>query len=311
MRNVYPTDQVIHIWAHQGQASARNSSNVSFDDKLLYSYSTVIAQLETDTTGELWAFLSSERLTPTTGKHVSSSSQATWHLNQFYTPAFARRSRYGRTINEMIDPAVKQALQDLDYGLTHKGLRAATRAQAIVVYNTRRHDIMRVSAAFKITTPDMVSVSMDGDSVAQYLIDVKAAAEKKAAAELKARLKQQKEDKAQYKAWLTTGAGRCPASFVVRGQDQFTIKGDKIHTSQGAECPLDHAVKALKFWSSRALSPFGKLFEPYHTNGHKIHLGIFTLDSIDQDGTVKAGCHTFSAQEIQRFIIQHKEVLGL
>jgi hypothetical protein len=159
-------------------------------------------------------------------------------------------------------------------------------------------------------------------AVEQYQERKAAAAAAKEAARIKAQKKQQKEDKKQFNLWLTTGAGRCPHSFIERGNDFITIKTDslilageplyKVITSQGAECPLDHAIKALKLYRSRDISDHNTiLFTPYRTNGHKIPLGIFTLDSIDTIGTVKAGCHTFTAKEIQRFINQWREVLGL
>jgi len=39
--------------------------------------------------------------------------------------------------------------------------------------------------------------------------------------------------------------------------------------------------------------------EPYQTNGHTIHLGHYTLDRIDADGTVKAGCHIIPFEEVE------------
>lgn len=321
MRNVYPTDQVIHIWAHQGQESARNGSNVRFNGKLLYSYSTVIAQLETAPDGSQWAFLSSESLTPTTGNHVSRSRSATRHLNQFYTSAFSSWSGYGRNFKELIEPAAAAAMRELENKLSGKHIKR-TKENAILHYINERARIMPVAQLFNvaITMPD---IQAGPEAVAEY--QERKAAEQAAAEliRLKAQKKQQKEDKKTFQVWLTTGAGRCPYSFQERGNDFITIKNyDKsaaattryVVTSQGAECPLDHVVKALRFWEGKKIYGDSGLvfsFEPYHTNGHKIPLGHFTLDSIDEAGTVKAGCHTFSAKEIQRFINQWKEVLGL
>ena len=314
MRHVYPTDQVIHIWAHQSQDSARNGSNVSFNGKLLYSYSTVIAQLETDAGGNIWAFLSSESLTPTTGKHVSTSRGATRHLNQFYTPAFARWRPYGRTITEMVQPAIDETERDLKEAFGPRK-RQTTKLSAIQVYNARRDEIFKVCQAFGLDAPDLPAVNVE--ELEKYAEVVKAQEKAIQARRAEAARLQQIEDQEQHNLWLTTGAGRFPSSFRVYGQDQITIRGDVVVTSQGAECPLNHAIKALKFYKSRqtqtAMLKTGKIdaFEPYHTNGHKIPLGHFTLDSIDERGNVKAGCHIFTAAEIARFINQWQEVLGL
>ena len=310
-RHVYPTDQVIHIWAHQSQDSARNGSNVSFDGKLLYSHTTVIAQLETDTGGNTWAFLSSEGLTPRTAKHVSASRYATRHINRFYTPAFTRWRSYRRTIAEMIQPAIDEAERNLK-GAFGPRRRQATKLSAMQVYNARRDEIFKVCQAFGLDLPDLPAVNVE--EIAQYA--AQAAEQEKAvqARRAEAARLQRIEDQEQYNLWLTTGAGRFPSSFRVYNQDQITIKGDVVITSQGAECPLDHAIKALRFWMSKKTPLYDDkqtiVFTPYHTNGHKIPLGHFTLDSIDSEGTVRAGCHTISRGEIERFISQW-EVLGL
>jgi hypothetical protein len=141
------------------------------------------------------------------------------------------------------------------------------------------------------------------EAISEYQEAKRLQEEKKEAARIKAQKKQQKEDKAQFKAWIETGAGHFPSSFRVYGQDQITIKDDEIVTSQGATCPLDHAVKALRFY--QALN--GK---DWTKNGHRLPVGCFEIDSII-NGEVKAGCHTFTAKEIQRFINQWREVLGL
>ena len=318
-RHVYPTAQVIHIWAHQSQDSARNGSNVSFDGKLLYSHTTVIAQLETDTGGNTWAFLSSEGLTPRTAKHVSASRYATRHINRFYTPAFTRWRSYRRTIAEMIQPAIDEAERNLK-GAFGPRRRQATKLSAMQVYNARRDEIFKVCQAFGLDLPDLPAVNVE--EIAQYAAQVaEQVAEQEKAAQARraeaARL-QRIEDQDRYNLWLMTGAGRFPSSFRVYGQDQITIKGDVVVTSQGAECPLDHAIRALRFWQSRQYyvndvkMAQGLIhFAPYHTNGHKIPLGHFELTSIADTGEVRAGCHTINRGEIERFISQFKRVLGL
>jgi len=310
MRHVYPTDQVIHIWAHQSQDSARNGSSVSFNGKLLYSYSTVIAQIETTLNGEQWAFLSSESLTPTTGKHVSTSRYAARHINRFYTPAFARWRSYGRTIAEMVQPAIDETEHDLKDAFGPRK-RQTTKLSAIQVYNARRDEIFKVCQAFGLDAPDLPAANVE--ELEKYAEVVKAQEKAIQARRAEAARLQQIEDQEQHNLWLTTGAGRFPSSFRVYGQDQITIRGDVVITSQGAECPLDHAIKALRFWMDAtdrySRGDFNAL--PWRTNGHKIPLGHFTLDSIDERGNVKAGCHFFTAAEIARFINQWSSVLAL
>lgn len=318
VRNVYPTDQVIHIWAHQGQESARNGSNVHFDGPELYSYSTTIAAIIDGI-----VYISHNNMSATTGRHIAAARSATSHMERFFTTAFSWSGSNPRLTHEaMLFPAARSAVQTLEYALTDSRTRKQTKLNAVMAYIKERERIVKHAARFNISV-FMPEMTAGPEAVAQYQEAKRIADEKKEAARLKAQKKQQREDKKQFKVWLTTGAGRFPYSYRVNGADQITVAGHRtdgagntlkmgmVVTSQGAECPLDHAVKALKFWSSRLNSPFGKKFEPYHTNGHKIPLGHFTLDSIDESGTVKAGCHIFTAKEIQRFINQWREVLGL
>lgn len=64
------------------------------------------------------------------------------------------------------------------------------------------------------------------------------------------------------------------------------VNGDAIETSRDAEFPLDHGIKAFAFILERR-----SLGQAWEKNGHSIHLGSFTIDRIEADGTVKAGCH--------------------
>ena len=320
MRYVYPTDQVIHLWAHQSQDSARNGSTVHFDGPELYSYSTTIAAIIDGI-----VYISENNMSASTAKHICMASSATSHMDRFSTCAFSWSGRNPSLTHEaMILPCVKAAEDTLKYALQNTRTRAKTKLAAIVAYNNEKQRIQGHAGRFHVALPVMTEIEAAPDAVKKYEEAAAAATHLREVARIKAQKKQQKEDKKQFDIWLATGAGRCPYSFHERGNDFITIKivdnnrtdetGAKyeIITSQGARCPLNHAVKALKFYRSRDISDHNTiLFTPYHTNGHKIPLGVFTLDSIDEAGTVKAGCHTFTAQEIDRFINQWQEVLGL
>jgi hypothetical protein len=73
------------------------------------------------------------------------------------------------------------------------------------------------------------------------------------------------------------------------------IDGDEVVTSRGARFPVSHAKRALAF--IRKVREFG---QAYVRNGHTIHLGPYAIDRIESDGTVKAGCHVVSWEEIER-----------
>ena len=73
------------------------------------------------------------------------------------------------------------------------------------------------------------------------------------------------------------------------------IDGDEVQTSRGARFPIAHAKRGLAF--VRKVRESG---QAYVRNGHTIHLGPYAIDRIEPDGTVKAGCHVVSWEEIER-----------
>jgi len=115
-----------------------------------------------------------------------------------------------------------------------------------------------------------------------------------------------------FELWRNGGAGACPSSYRLdaNGGYYIAVRGDKVVTSGGAECPTEHARLAVKFWRSRDLfagmdsvprDMGGNLppqFEVWHRNGHRVQLGTFQLDRIESNGTAFAGCHKFSAEEL-------------
>ena len=72
--------------------------------------------------------------------------------------------------------------------------------------------------------------------------------------------------------------------------------GQDVETSLGAAVPLD---SARKFWAFvKALRVAGR---EYRRNGHTEHVGHFTCESVDADGTARIGCHVFTYAEMERF----------
>ncbi|MGZ6199170.1 MAG: hypothetical protein ACXWNL_16160 [Vulcanimicrobiaceae bacterium] len=75
--------------------------------------------------------------------------------------------------------------------------------------------------------------------------------------------------------------------------------GDKLETSRGAECPFAHAVIAFrKAQECRATGT------SWHRNGQQIRVGVFSVDSIDELGNMRAGCHTLQWEEMLRLALQ-------
>lgn len=68
-----------------------------------------------------------------------------------------------------------------------------------------------------------------------------------------------------------------------------------METSKGASFPLSHAKRGLMLVESVIARG-----ESWKRNGHTCHLGHYQIDSIDAQGTVKAGCHVVTYEAIAR-----------
>jgi hypothetical protein len=105
-------------------------------------------------------------------------------------------------------------------------------------------------------------------------------------------LRQRKRQEEVYQ-WMT---GELRSIHWERGDPVYMrIQGDKIQTSQGAEFPIPHGLKAFEF-----IKQCKEKEQEWETNGKSIHLGNFTIDKIEPSGNVKAGCHYVAYAEIER-----------
>ena len=303
--------QVAHIWA-QGNGAKAKGSNFRCEDNMLYSYSTLIGCI---LDGQI--YLSASNMTPTTGKQLSYARQACSY-NYFSTPFFqmSRHLSWPQVTHSALITAAADVMPEAFQELLKKRKPDTER------YNERRQEIVNIAAKFNVSLPDMPVIPDNLTELGKQVRAEQRERTKQARIAQEARdAARRAEDKEQFDNWLTTGQGSCPYSFRKTGSDYITIKTryeeQYISTSQGAEAPLDHVVKALRFYISRKVlpehghNPDGDIYNPYQTNGHKIPLGHFTLDSIDEAGNVKAGCHKFTSEEITRFMAQWREVLGL
>lgn len=312
MRHVYTSREVAHLWAHQSQDSARNSSNsVSFDGAILHSYSTAIACIIDGV-----VYVSSDNMSVTTSKHIGYALRATRHMERFYTPAFRWGGGYPQlTHDAMLQPAAATAIRDLERALANAKTRKKTKMNAVAEYISEKQRILAQAKRFrvKIKMPEM---ALDEGCLESYQAKKDKADKAAERARLKAAKLQQIKDAEQYQVWLTTGAGRFPSSYHERDSDKITVQGAEVLTSQGVRVPLDHVVRALRFWLGRGLEYHGKTGQclkwvPWAANGHTVHIGVYSLTSIDEAGTCKIGCHTFQADTLERFIEQWRDVLGL
>lgn len=81
------------------------------------------------------------------------------------------------------------------------------------------------------------------------------------------------------------------------------IRGEMVETSQGAEFPITHALRAIPL-----VLRCRERQTAWTRNGHTVPLGSFQIDSIDAKGNVTAGCHGVLFDEIERLIVTLREL---
>lgn len=112
-------------------------------------------------------------------------------------------------------------------------------------------------------------------------------------------------ERAQREAWL---AGDPAARFSARDQfggaylravnvtrdDSGNITGGELQTSQGARVPLTHALRVFRF-----LKLCRESGRTWHKNGHTLRVGHYQVDSVEADGTFRAGCHLIRWAQVE------------
>lgn len=90
-----------------------------------------------------------------------------------------------------------------------------------------------------------------------------------------------------------TGGAILRAVGVTR-DESGAITGGELQTSQGARVPLAHALRVFRF-----LKHCRATGTTWHRNGRKIRVGHYQVDSVQEDGTFRAGCHLIEWPQVE------------
>lgn len=279
MKRIHTNSMVAHLWANQTQSEARNGNNTFyFEGSKIYSYRTLIAQLF-----DGFALVSSDTMTPTTAKQLCDARRALQGVKRIIPSRQFEKGCMFQTITiESIIEEKQDTIKKLMDGISSKRT-LYTLSSHITAIENAVSDLQFLGA--DIPNIDLI---VWNDKVKEYKDKIQATNDKRETAK---RAKEQ----AQFAAWLAGEKVPFPRSYDrFKGSDLITVRDGIVITSRGAQAPLSDVLKAIEFYQLKRW--------PYKTNGHVIQLGNFKLDSIDDQGNVKAGCHTFTAQEISRFV---------
>jgi hypothetical protein len=296
MRHVYPNHEIPHLWAHQSQDEARNSSStLYFTGSTIYSYGShfPIARHVTNERGERAILFTTAHYSVTTSAHWSAVARAipsdvpvfhVAHVQNGWGDQPNHRDNVEnqlRRISELLGKMKQARLRRDWYQREALALRAQLR-RYIAFFDLQ-----------EVTVPE----SDELDALQSWI----AAHEdqERHRREEAARIAEEKRRREQAEQIKRFRAGDSHASYIPGVSPMLRVVGDEVQTSLGARFPVSHARRGLAF-----IHKVRESGREYLRNGHTIHLGHYVIDRIEPDGTVHAGCHVVKWEEIERITPQ-------
>jgi hypothetical protein len=296
MRHIYPNHEIPHLWAHQSQDEARNSTgSLYFEGPTIYSYGShfPIARHVTNARGEKAVLFTTDQYSLTTSGHCSAVAGAIPPNVPVFRVPHLRNSwgglpdhagnveSYVRHISELLGRA-KRARVHRDW-LEREAL-------------TQREQLRGYLAFFD----QVATAPPESDELDTLEAWIRAhEAEERQRREEAARIAEQVRRREQAEQIQRFLAGDPHASYIPGVSPMLRVVGDEVETSLGARFPRAHAIRGLAL--VRRVRASGR---EYVRNGHAIHLGHYVVYRIEPDGTVHAGCHVVRWEEIERIAPQ-------
>jgi hypothetical protein len=308
MKTVFDNRQCAHVWAQRSQPYGRSGS-MKFEGDVLYSYQTPIAAFH-DIVGVAMnikvVLIASETFSVTTSsKHMPAARRAVTNFRTFTVPYIRANSAADHKANlaYLVAKFWKEAdrlkrardvwgspylqLEPIErdiraYAQLFGGLEVPNDINSIFVDNTIA--ALRAELGAKNNTP------------AKIAAHARAAAKREAAEQAKreaiaaAQGDRLREWLAGASTWLTD------LTLSVNGGAYLRIRGDLVQTSQGASVPVADAKRVIGHIRAVMHKPWGG--PPHYPKG--LGVGAFTVERVDMNGDIKAGCHFIEFSEIDR-----------
>lgn len=291
MRHVYPNHEIPHLWAHQSQDEARNSTgSFYFDGPIIYSYGShfPIARYVTNERGERAVLFTIAHHSVTTSGHCSAVARAIPpDVPAFRVPHL--RSSWGDLPNhaDNVESYVRRISELLGKAKRARVHRDWHQREALGL----REQLRRYVAFFDLSDVS-VPESDELDALQSWVAAHKE--EERQRREEAAWLAEEERRREQVERIWQFRAGDPNVSYIPGVSPMLRVVGNEVQTSLGARFPVSHARRELAF--IREVRESG---QEYVRNGHAIHLGNYVIDRIEPDGTVHAGCHVVKWEEIE------------
>jgi len=285
MKYVHTSDMVAHLFANQSQPEARNSGDYYyFNLPSIYSFGShfEIAR-HVEFKGKHCVLFTQRTCGQRTSKHLSDTWRALRGQLVFDVPecGSSHAQVVENYLQKQIDEMVK-ATRARIHADWHLGAARSIAEQANAYIDFFELDAPHLSTVIDPETLASARAKADNFSEAR-----------KAAVKKRAEEREEQEEK-ELAEWLAGTRHSLPWNQRQR-KCFMRVKGDIVQTSQGAEFPVSHAKRIFK-----VIARCVKSGVPYQKNGHSEKVGLFEVDSISTDGTVRAGCHTILPDEIER-----------
>ncbi len=298
-KHVFDTGQVPHLWAHRTQDEARNrQGNLYFTGDTIYSYGShfPIARHVTNDAGERAVLFTTATYSVTTSSHCSAVRSAIPSGTPIFHVPNVCPGRYIGSELTADDHAGN--LADYTERIEKQVITSArARSSYAKEWNHEHADRLRDEALaycafFGLPVPNIPEVpELDSDA----LTAIRKREAKRAAEKAEQTKRERVEALVRQQELITKWRAGQYFGCLYDVPAMLRIVGDEVQTSRGARFPISHAKRGLAF--VRKVRESG---QAYVRNGHTIHLGPYAIDCIEPDGTVKAGCHVVSWEEIER-----------
>ena len=297
-RCVFPNREIPHLWAHQTQDEARNGTgSFYFRGATIYSYGShfPIATHVTGSQGQAGILLTSRKNSVTTSQHISAVSRSIPPNKPVFTVPHLMLGFSDREDTYQHEKNIRHYTEDVADNVS-----VCARARSFYAKEYRheravelRKEALAYASFFGLPEPSIDPVpEMDSEKMAAIKSrEAKASAKKTAETKRKA-----EEDRVRWaqvaEQWRN---GEYHHFLPYSLPTMLRIEGDEVVTSRGARFPISHAKRGLVL--VRAVMARA---EDWHRNGHSCHLGHYSIDRIEANGTVHAGCHVVTWEEIER-----------
>ena len=299
--NVFNNGQLAHVWAQQSQDSGKNQNgSFFFTGSTIYSYGShfPIAKFVADNT----VLFTTESYGITTAKHCNDTRRSISHCNIFTVPNvnITINSDHRYTV-ETTKSNHKENVEHYKKSIAENVLKAAKARINKDFYNDQAlrlcDELQAYNLYFKLRLKAYILPNKD-----ELVLKAAKLAKAKKAAKAKAHAKIKRDNLDKIAQWLAGENVSVPYSIDC----MLRIKGEEVQTSQRASFPLKHAYIAL-LMIERCVNNK----ESFVKNGKQIRLGHYSIDTIDINGNVKAGCHNIKYSAIKRIALDvKKEVLN-